>query len=262
MWTWFHRLASPPHFYRAAGRLAPWFGWSATILIAFGLYGGLVWAPKDNEMGDGFRIIYVHVPSAWMSLCTYTTMAVAAAIGLIWRIKLAHAVAASTAVPGASFTFLALVTGSIWGKPMWGTWWVWDARLTSELVLLFLFLGYLALRAAFDDTDRADRASAVIINLDVEEVARGNASEIEGEQGVASDCATLNEWPAENVEAGALDFLEVREEVLAAAIRGDEAEALAFIEPLHDACFSHIDPFGESRQRVDIEETLANHRSS
>jgi len=162
MWTWFHRLASPPHFYRVAGRLAPWFAWIATILIAFGLYGGLVWAPPDNEMGEGFRIIYVHVPSAWMSLCAYTTMAVAAAIGLIWRIKLAHAVAASTAVPGASFTFLALVTGSIWGKPMWGTWWVWDARLTSELVLLFLFLGYLALRAAFDDTDRADRASAVL----------------------------------------------------------------------------------------------------
>jgi heme exporter protein C len=162
MWTWLHKLASPPHFYRLAGRLTPWFGWSAGILIAFGLYGGLVWAPPDNEMGDGFRIIYVHVPSAWMSLCTYTTMAVAAAIGLIWRIKLAHAVAASTAIPGASFTFLALVTGSIWGKPMWGTWWVWDARLTSELVLLFLFLGYLALRAAFDDTDRADRASAVL----------------------------------------------------------------------------------------------------
>ena len=167
MWTWFHRLASPPHFYRVAGRLAPWFAWSAAILIAFGLYGGLVWAPPDNEMGEGFRIIYVHVPSAWMSLCTYTTMAVAAAIGLIWRIKLAHAVAASTAVPGASFTFLALVTGSIWGKPMWGTWWVWDARLTSELVLLFLFLGYLALRAAFDDTDRADRASAVLATVGV-----------------------------------------------------------------------------------------------
>jgi heme exporter protein C len=162
MWTWLHRLASPPHFYRVAGKLTPWFGWSAGILIALGLYGGLVWAPPDNEMGDGFRIIYVHVPSAWMSLCSYTVMAVAAAIGLVWRIKLAHAVAASTAVPGASFTFLALVTGSIWGKPMWGTWWVWDARLTSELVLLFLFLGYLALRAAFDDTDRADRASAVL----------------------------------------------------------------------------------------------------
>ena len=162
MWTWFHRLVSPPYFHRLAARVAPWLGWSAALLIALSLYGGLVWAPPDFEMGDGFRIIYVHVPSAWMSLCTYTIMAVAAAIGLIWRIKLAHAVAASTAVPGASFTFLALVTGSLWGKPMWGTWWVWDARLTSELVLLFLFLGYLGLRAAFEDTDRADRASAVL----------------------------------------------------------------------------------------------------
>ena len=162
MWTWFHRLASPPHFYRAAGRLAPWFGWSATILIAFGLYGGLVWAPKDNEMGDGFRIIYVHVPSAWMSLCSYTTMAVAAAIGLIWRIKLAHAVAASTAVPGASFTFLALVTGSIWGKPMWGTWWVWDARMTSTLILMFLYIGFISLQSSIDDPRRADRAGAVL----------------------------------------------------------------------------------------------------
>jgi heme exporter protein C len=162
MWTWFHRLASPPHAYRVAGRLTPWLGWTAAALIAVSLYGGLVWAPPDEEMGQGFRIIYVHVPSAWMSLFTYTTMAVAAAIGLIWRIKLAHAAAAGTAVLGASFTFLALVTGSLWGKPMWGTWWVWDGRLTSELVLLFLFLGYIALRAAFEDTDRADRASAIL----------------------------------------------------------------------------------------------------
>jgi heme exporter protein C len=162
MWNVFHRFASPPHFYRLAGGLGKWLGWSAALLIALSLYGGLVWAPPDYEMGDGFRIIYVHVPSAWMSLFTYTIMAVASAIGLIWRIKLAHAVAAATAVLGASFTFLALVTGSLWGKPMWGTWWVWDGRLTSELVLLFLFLGYIALRAAFDDTDRADRAGAVL----------------------------------------------------------------------------------------------------
>jgi heme exporter protein C len=162
VWTWFHRLASPPHFHRLALRLTPWLGWSTALCLALGLYGGLVWAPPDSEMGEGFRIIYVHVPSAWLSLLSYTTLAVAAATGLIWRIKLAHAVAASAAVPGASFTFLALVTGSLWGKPMWGTWWVWDARLTSELILLFLFLGYIALRAAFDDTDRADRASAVL----------------------------------------------------------------------------------------------------
>jgi heme exporter protein C len=162
MWKWFHKLGSPPHFYRMAGAWTPWFGWSALALILAGLYGGLVLAPIDAEMGDGFRIIYVHVPSAWMSLFIYTYMAVTAAIGLIWRMKLAHAVASSCAVIGASFTFLALVTGAIWGKPMWGAWWVWDARLTSELLLLFLFLGYIALRSAFDDVAQADRASAIL----------------------------------------------------------------------------------------------------
>lgn len=162
MWTWFHKLASPPHFYRVAGRLTPWFGWSAFVLIVAALYGGLVLAPKDYQQGDAFRIIYMHAPSAWMSLFVYVTMAVAAAIGLIWRIKLAHAVAASAAPVGASFTFAALVTGALWGQPMWGTWWVWDARLTSELILLFLYLGYIALRAAIDDVQRADRASALL----------------------------------------------------------------------------------------------------
>lgn len=162
MWKFLHKFASPPHFYRLAGKMVPWFGGLAALLLAYGLFGGLVTAPADYQMGDGFRIIYVHVPSAWMSLMTYVTMAFAAAIGLIWRIKLAHAVAAATAPIGASFTALALMTGSIWGKPMWGTWWVWDARLTSELVLFFLFAGYMALRASFDDTTRADRASAVL----------------------------------------------------------------------------------------------------
>jgi len=162
MWTWFHKLASPPHFYRLAGRLAPWFGWAAFILIVAGLYGGLVLAPPDYQQGDAFRIIYVHAPSAWMSLFIYVTMAVAAAIGLIWRIKLAHAVAASAAPIGASFTLAALATGALWGQPMWGTWWVWDARLTSELILLFLYLGYMALRASIDEVQRADRASAVL----------------------------------------------------------------------------------------------------
>ncbi len=161
-WTWFHKLASPPHAYRIAGSLASWFGWPALLLIAVGLYGGLVLAPADYQQGDAFRIVYVHAPSAWLSMFIYGTMAVAAAIGLIWRIKLAHAVAAASAPVGASFTFLALATGAIWGKPMWGTWWVWDARLTSELLLLFLYAGVMALRASIDDRDRADRASAVL----------------------------------------------------------------------------------------------------
>ncbi|MGH8130560.1 MAG: heme ABC transporter permease, partial [Steroidobacteraceae bacterium] len=148
--------------YRIAGRLTPWFGWPALLLIVVGLYGGLVLAPADYQQGDAFRIVYAHAPSAWLSMFVYGTMAVAAAIGLIWRIKLAHAVAAASAPIGASFTFLALATGAIWGKPMWGTWWVWDARLTSELLLLFLYSGVIALRGSIDDRDRADRASAVL----------------------------------------------------------------------------------------------------
>src|SRR5262249_27164853 len=161
-WTWFHRLASPPYIYGLAGRLTPWFAWPAALLIAGGLWGGLVLAPPDYQQGDGFRIIYVHAPSAWMSLMVYTTMAVAAAVGLIWRIKVAHAVAVSCAPIGASFTFAALVTGALWGQPMWGTYWQLDPRLAPELILLFLYLGYMGLRAGFDDVQRADRASAVL----------------------------------------------------------------------------------------------------
>jgi heme exporter protein C len=161
-WTWFHRLGSPPYVYRLAGRLTPWFGWSAGVLILAGLVGGLVLAPPDYQQGDGFRIIYVHAPTAWLSLMVYTTMAVSAAIGLIWRIKVSHAVAASCAPIGASFTLCALVTGSLWGAPMWGTFWEWDPRVTSELILLFLYLGYMGLRSAMEDVQRADRVSAVL----------------------------------------------------------------------------------------------------
>jgi len=161
-WTWFYRLASPPHVYALAARLTPWFAWPAAALIVAGLYGGLVLAPPDYQQGDGFRIIYVHAPSAWMSLMVYVTMAVSAAVGLIWRMKIAHAAAASCAPIGASFTVAALVTGSLWGRPMWGTYWEWDPRLTSELILLFLYLGYMALRSAIDDVQRADRGSALL----------------------------------------------------------------------------------------------------
>jgi heme exporter protein C len=161
-WTWFHRLGSPPYIYRLAGRLTPWFGWIGGLLLVAGLFDGLFIAPPDYQQGDGFRMMYVHVPTAWLSLMVYTTMAIAAATGLIWRLKVAHALAASCAPVGASFTAAALVTGMLFGKPMWGTYWVWDPRLTFELLLLFLFLGYMGLRAAFDDTQRADRASAVL----------------------------------------------------------------------------------------------------
>jgi heme exporter protein C len=161
-WTWFHKLSSPPHFYRIAGTLLPWLAIPAALLIVGGIYGGLVLAPPDYQQSDAFRIVYIHAPSAWLSLMCYTAMATAAAVGLIWRIKLAHAVAAATAPIGASFAFVCLATGSLWGRPMWGTWWEWDARLTSQLILFFLYLGYMALRSAFDDLQRADRASAVL----------------------------------------------------------------------------------------------------
>jgi heme exporter protein C len=161
-WKWFHRLASPPYIYRLAGRLIPWFAWPAAILMLVALYFGLFVAPPDRVQGEGYRILYVHAPSAWMSVMVYTTMAVSAAIGLIWRIKVAHAVAASCAPIGASFTVAALATGMLWGKPMWGTYWEWDPRLTSELVLLFLYLGYMGLRSGIEELQQADRASAVL----------------------------------------------------------------------------------------------------
>ena len=161
-WTWFHRLGSPPYVYGLAARLTPWFAWPAAALIAYALYAGLVVAPADYQQGEGYRIIFLHAPSAWMSVMVYTTMAISAAVGLIWRIKVAHAAAASCAALGATFTFATLFTGSMWGKPMWGTYWAWDPRVTSELLLLFLYLGYMALRSAFDDVQRADRASAVL----------------------------------------------------------------------------------------------------
>lgn len=156
------KYAAPERFYLLARALSPWFGWASVLLFIGGLYGGLVYAPADYQQGDSFRIIYVHVPSAWMSLFVYMVMAVSGAMGLIWKVKISDAIARSCAPLGAAFTFLALATGSIWGKPMWGTWWVWDARLTSELILLFLYLGYMALQAAIEDRRMAARAGAVL----------------------------------------------------------------------------------------------------
>jgi len=167
MWTWFHKLASPPHFYRIAGLIAPWLLWPSLLLLAVGTYGGLVLAPADYQQGDGFRIIYVHVPSAYLSTTIYALMAVASAIGLIWRIKLAHAVAGGAAPIGASFTAVALISGALWGKPMWGTYWEWDPRLTSELILLFIYFGYMSLRASFEDLSQADRASGLLAVIGV-----------------------------------------------------------------------------------------------
>jgi heme exporter protein C len=162
MWTWFYKLASPPYVYGTAAALVPWFLGLAAIAIGYGVVDGLVFAPPDYQQGDAFRIIYVHVPSAWLSLFAYVSMAVAAAIALIWRIKMGHAVAAASAPIGASFTLLALATGSLWGRPMWGTFWAWDPRLTSELILLFLYVGVMSLRSAFEDPARGDRAAALL----------------------------------------------------------------------------------------------------
>ncbi len=158
----YHQLGSPPYFYRISGRLLPWFSLLCFGLIAAGLWGGLVEAPADYQQGDSFRIIYIHVPSAWMSLFIYMVMAVCGAISLIWHMKLAEIISISSAPIGASFTFLALATGSLWGKPMWGSWWVWDARLTSELILLFLYFGVIALYAAIEDKRTATRAVSIL----------------------------------------------------------------------------------------------------
>ncbi len=162
MWGLIHKFGSPKHFYRLSGQILPWVVAFFVLFFSYGLIAGLAFAPPDYQQGDSFRIIYFHVPSAFFSLSIYVTMATAAAIGLIWRIKVADMVASSCAPIGASFTFLALVTGAIWGKPTWGTWWVWDARLTSELILLFLYLGYMALQGAIEDKVKAAKASALL----------------------------------------------------------------------------------------------------
>nr|VFK59109.1 MAG: heme exporter protein C [Candidatus Kentron sp. TUN]VFK61371.1 MAG: heme exporter protein C [Candidatus Kentron sp. TUN]VFK67803.1 MAG: heme exporter protein C [Candidatus Kentron sp. TUN] len=160
MWQYLRKLSSPLYQYQFAGSLARWFGWASLLFILGGLYGGLVAAPPDYQQGDAFRIIYVHVPAAIMSLFVYTFMAAAGVVGLIRRVKIADALVAGSAPVGASFTVIALITGAIWGKPMWGAWWVWDARLTSELILLFLYLGVIGLLTAYDDKRKGARAAA------------------------------------------------------------------------------------------------------
>ena len=164
MWLFFHKLASPKYFYSIATNFIPWLFILGAILMSFGIINGLFFAPPDYQQGDAFRIIYVHVPSAYLSMMIYVLMAITSIVGLVWRIKLAHAVTVSAAPIGAWFTLLALITGSIWGRPMWGTWWEWgDPRLTSELLMLFLYLGYIALRAAIPDNNKADKLSSILI---------------------------------------------------------------------------------------------------
>jgi heme exporter protein C len=156
------RHAAPQAFFPVAGRLIPWLLSAALLLTIAGLYIGLFAAPTDYQQGDAYRIIFVHVPTAWLSMLIYLAMAFWAAVGLVLNTRLSSMMASALAPTGALFTFLALWTGALWGKPTWGAWWVWDARLTSELILLFLYIGFMALQAAISDPRRADRAGAVL----------------------------------------------------------------------------------------------------
>jgi heme exporter protein C len=157
-----HRFANPARFQRLAGAVLPWSAAATVALFAGGLWYALVTSPADYQQGETVRIMFVHVPSAWMAMFVYANLAIAGAVGLVWKHPLADLAAKAMAPIGATFTALCLVTGSLWGQPMWGTWWVWDARLTSVLVLLFLFLGHIALTNAFDDATRGARAAAVL----------------------------------------------------------------------------------------------------
>lgn len=156
------RFASPQVFYPVAGTLAPWFAGIAAVLTVIGLYVGFFVAPTDFQQGEVYRVIFIHVPAAWMSMMVYLLMAFWSAVGLVMNTRLSFMMARALAPTGALFCFLALWTGALWGKPTWGTYWVWDARLTSQLLLLFLYLGYMALTEAIEDSRRADRAGAII----------------------------------------------------------------------------------------------------
>lgn len=167
MWRLFHKLGSPKWFFGIASRLMPWLLVLGLCLLLAGIAWGLLFAPADFRQGDSYRIIFIHVPTAMLAQSIYIMMAVAAVVTLVWRMKLADVFVRSVAPVGLALTFLALFTGSVWGKPTWGTWWVWDARLTSMLVLLFLYAGAMALSAAIDDDTMAARAVAILVVVGV-----------------------------------------------------------------------------------------------
>ena len=172
MWKWLHPYAKTEQTYLLCGRLLPWFSVLGLLLIVTGSVWGLVFSPADYQQGDSARIMYIHVPTAILSMSTYAAMAIAAVIGLVWQIRTCDMAVAAIAPVGAVITALALFTGAAWGKPMWGTWWVWDARLTSELILLFMYLGVLALYSSFDDKQKGGRAAGLlaivgVINLPI-----------------------------------------------------------------------------------------------
>jgi heme exporter protein C len=160
--NWF-KFSSPATFYPLAGRIIPWFAVIAVVLTAIGLYMSFFVAPTDYRQGEGYRIIFIHVPAAWMSMLIYVVMAGWSMLGLVFNTRLSAMMATALAPTGAMFTFLALWTGAFWGKPMWGAWWVWDARLTSELILLFLYIGFIALQSSIDDVRRRDKAGAILL---------------------------------------------------------------------------------------------------
>ncbi len=162
-----YKYASPQTFYPLAGRLAGWFYSAAIVLAVAGLYISFFVAPTDFQQGEAYRIIFIHVPAAWMSMVIYLAMALWAAVGLALNSRLSAMMVQALAPTGALFTAITLVTGSLWGKPMWGAWWVWDARLTSELILLFLYLGFMALQASIQDRRRSDRAGAILLLVGV-----------------------------------------------------------------------------------------------
>ena len=157
-----YKYASPATFYPLAGKMIPWFAIPAAILFATGLFVGFFIAPPDFQQGEAYRIIFIHVPAAWMGMLLYVLMAIYAGIGWAFNARLSSMMASSLAVTGAMFTALSLITGAFWGKPTWGTWWVWDARMTSTLILMFLYIGFISLQAAIDDPRRADRAGAIL----------------------------------------------------------------------------------------------------
>lgn len=161
-WQWFHRLGSPRWFYEKTEAWIPWLALITFGLLLTGGIWGLGFAPMDAKQGNSYRIIYIHVPASFLAMAGYYTMAICGAIGLIWKMKLPYMVMKAAAPIGAALTFTALCTGAIWGKPTWGTWWEWDARLTSMLILLFLYLGVIALQQAFQNRDTADKASAIL----------------------------------------------------------------------------------------------------
>ncbi len=161
------KFSSPATFYPLAGKIARVSTWIAVLLLAIGLYMSFFVAPTDYKQGEGYRIIFIHVPAAWMSMFIYVVMAFWAGVGLVFNTRLSSMMAQALAPTGAIMTFIALWTGAFWGKPMWGAWWVWDARLTSELILFFLYIGFIALQGAIDDNRRADRAGAVLLLVGV-----------------------------------------------------------------------------------------------